>query len=127
MRRFYRTATKTVLSGDTIDCGRNAAGNETLYMDEVKGEPISSIANEKVSDELILGLYKVMDKPIKGGFGSVQRVYHTQWNVDLAMKQPHAKFYQNSAHKQMFIDECEAWINLGLASSYRFLLLRSRY
>ncbi len=46
--------------------------------------------------------------------GKVFRVHHTTWNVDLAMKQPHAKLFETEAQKQNFIRECEAWINLGL-------------
>ncbi|MDR3142036.1 MAG: protein kinase, partial [Tannerellaceae bacterium] len=62
----------------------------------------------------ILGLYRVESDPIYGGMGRVFRIRHTGWNVDLAMKQPQKKLFQNEAQKQDFIHECDAWINLGL-------------
>lgn len=63
--------------------------------------------------ETLLGLYRVTSNPYVGGMGSVVRVHHTTWNVDLAMKQPHVRTL-NSAQGELFIHECEAWINLGL-------------
>ena len=65
-------------------------------------------------NDLILGLYHPIGDPIAGGMGKVQRVHHIQWDVDLAMKQPHPHLFETEAQKQNFIHECEAWINLGL-------------
>ncbi len=59
-------------------------------------------------------LYDVIGDPIQGGMGSVVRVHHTAWNVDLAMKQPHAHLFKTDVQKQIFIHECESWIGLGL-------------
>ena len=62
----------------------------------------------------ILNTYRVESDAIQGGMGKVWRVHHTGWNVDLAMKQPKAQYFQNEKQKADFIGECEAWINLGL-------------
>ncbi len=63
----------------------------------------------------ILGTYRVESDAIEsGGMGRVWRVHHTLWNVDLAMKQPRAKFFTGEDSKQNFIRECDTWIKLGL-------------
>jgi len=62
----------------------------------------------------ILGLYKIEDDPIVGGMGRVFCVHHTNWNVNLAMKQPKRGLFETWIQKQEFVHECEAWINLGL-------------
>ena len=64
--------------------------------------------------QTILDTYTVESSPIHGGMGSVWRVHHKGWNVDLAMKRPQAKLFQSERQKENFILECEAWINLGL-------------
>ena len=76
-----------------------------------------TISNEKIQkgDEL-LGTYQVTSDAIHGGMGSVWRVHHRNWNVDLAMKRPQPKFFAEGSgqRKAEFVAECENWINLGL-------------
>ncbi len=50
----------------------------------------------------------------EGGLGRVYRVYHKGWNLDLAVKSPLPKFFNNERQKENFEHECEAWIDLGL-------------
>ena len=57
---------------------------------------------------------RVMSAPIKGGMGSVWRVRHTGWNVDLAMKRPKPEHFKTDQEKKAFTDECRNWVNLGL-------------
>ena len=64
--------------------------------------------------ETILDTYTVESEAIEGGMGSVWRVHHKGWNVDLAMKRPQPKLFADEKDKANFIRECEAWINLGL-------------
>lgn len=76
-----------------------------------------SISNEQIQKEdEILETYRVMDDAIHGGMGSVWRVHHQGWNVDLAMKRPQPKFFAEGSEKRKegFIAECEHWISLGL-------------
>ncbi len=63
--------------------------------------------------EIIFGLYEIKDKPIKGGMGKVYRAFHHGWNMELAIKQPLAKYFKNEDSKLAFTRECETWINLG--------------
>ena len=76
-----------------------------------------AISNERIQkDDIILDTYKVISDPIFGGMGSVWCVHHMNWDTDLAMKRPQAKFFAEGGKKkkEQFIEECENWINLGL-------------
>ena len=76
-----------------------------------------SISNERIRcGEDLLGTYRVISEPIEGGMGSVYRVHHMGWDMDLAMKRPKARFFAEagSQRKGEFIEECDHWIRLGL-------------
>ena len=76
-----------------------------------------SISNERIiKTDIILETYRVESDAIHGGMGSVWRVFHTGWNVDLAMKRPQPRFFAEGSdrRKEEFISECEHWIDLGL-------------
>ncbi|MDR2384260.1 MAG: protein kinase, partial [Tannerella sp.] len=64
-------------------------------------------------NDLIRGLYRVVAAPVEGGFGRVFHVYHTGWDVELAMKQPKKNTFVDELHKKQFINECNVWIDLG--------------
>lgn len=76
-----------------------------------------AISNESIckGDE-ILDTYKVTSDAILGGMGSVWRVHHKGWGIDLAMKRPQPKFFAEASkrRKEEFVSECENWIDLGL-------------
>ena len=59
-------------------------------------------------------VYRIESEPIIGGMGSVWKVHHKDWDVDLAMKRPKAEYFKSDKQKEDFIGECEAWINLGI-------------
>ena len=86
-------------------------GNTTVY-EAAAASPASDTSYAK--GKTILDTYTVESDPIHGGMGSVWRVHHSGWNVDLAMKRPQARLFQSEAQKENFIEECKAWINLGL-------------
>ncbi|HOG01929.1 MAG TPA: serine/threonine-protein kinase [Clostridia bacterium] len=67
-----------------------------------------------VKGAVILDTYTVETDAIEGGMGSVWRVHHKGWNVDLAMKRPQPQCFSTEKSKADFIHECEAWISLGL-------------
>ncbi len=86
-----------------------------MQTDELRRE----FANAKPEDEFYIGqtlagLYRVESKPIKGGMGMVYRVHHKDWNVDLAMKRPYERLFTSEKARRQFIEECNAWINLGV-------------
>ena len=96
----------------------------TAYEDSEKTVPEDSIVSEKPVSErgsgvyekgqTLLDTYTVESDPIHGGMGSVWRVHHNGWKVELAMKRPQAKLFQSEKQKENFIHECETWIDLGL-------------
>ncbi len=86
------------------------------------GDIAGSSADRPITDERIvkgedvLGIYTVTSDEIRGGMGSVWRVRHKGWDIDLAMKRPQPRFFAeaSSRRKKDFIEECERWIRLGL-------------
>jgi serine/threonine protein kinase/WD40 repeat protein len=66
------------------------------------------------TNDLVRSLYRIMDAPREGGFGRVYHVYHTGWNVELALKQPKGNVFIDSKEKDTFIRECINLFRLGL-------------
>ena len=64
--------------------------------------------------DVILDLYRVTGVLGTGGFGTVYKVHHCHWNIDLAVKSPRAGLFKTEADKETFNQEAETWINLGL-------------
>src|ERR687885_209116 len=67
----------------------------------------------KVGD-IILDLYKVTDILGEGGFGTVYKVRHQGWNIDLAVKSPKPEIVAAAGGVENFEREAETWVNLGL-------------
>ena len=67
----------------------------------------------KVGD-VILDLYKVTDILGEGGFGTVYKVRHQGWNIDLAVKSPKPEIVAAAGGVENFEREAETWVNLGL-------------
>ena len=92
------------------------------YLDDAQSRLADGVRPKAISNEEIhrgddiLETYRVEDDAIHGGMGSVWRVHHQSWNVDLAMKRPQPRFFAegNEARKAEFVAECEHWIDLGL-------------
>ena len=82
-----------------------------------KGAGGQAISNEMICrGDPILETYRVEDYAINGAMGSMWRVHHNSWTIDLAMKRPQPRFFAEAGDqcKADFIAECEHWINLGL-------------
>lgn len=58
--------------------------------------------------------YNVIGDPLKGGMGQVQHLYHRDWKLDVAYKQPLSDLLQTEEDKAVFYEECERWISLGI-------------
>ncbi len=72
----------------------------------------------KVGD-VILGVYEVRPMPnglpyAEGGVGLVHRVYHREWDIELAVKSPKSSIFQTEIGRQNYERECKTWIDLGL-------------
>ncbi|MCR5296360.1 MAG: protein kinase [Clostridiales bacterium] len=103
----------TAPKGEPEDPWEQLLGAAEKHIEEQESTPAVSDA-PFAKGSMLLDTYRVESDPIEGGMGSVWRVRHTGWNVDLAMKRPQAKMFANESSKQGFIDECQNWINLGL-------------
>jgi predicted Zn finger-like uncharacterized protein len=64
--------------------------------------------------DVILDLYEVSGVLGKGGMGTVYKVRHKGWNVDLAVKSPLPQLLQQPEAVDNFVRECGTWVNLGL-------------
>ena len=64
--------------------------------------------------DVILGLYEVKQVHTAGGMGLVYRVRHTAWDLELAVKSPRPEYFATERHKEDFVREAEAWVDLGL-------------
>jgi WD40 repeat protein/serine/threonine protein kinase len=67
----------------------------------------------KVGD-VILDQYEVTEELGKGGMGTVYKVHHRGWNVNLAVKSPQPQFLAAANGMEQFIREAETWVNLPL-------------
>ncbi|MBI5209946.1 MAG: tetratricopeptide repeat protein, partial [Elusimicrobia bacterium] len=63
---------------------------------------------------VIDGLYEVKSQLGVGGFGSVHKVYHRGWGLDLAVKSPRADRVSNRRALERFVQEANTWVGLGL-------------
>jgi serine/threonine protein kinase len=75
-------------------------------------DPESVPAEWEIGD-VILGKYQVREVFTGGGMGLVYRVYHWDWQMDLAVKAPRAELFQTALQKENFESEAETWVNLG--------------
>lgn len=64
--------------------------------------------------DVILGKYEVKQVFTGGGMGVVYRVYHRDWDMDLAVKSPRPAFFETEEQIESFEREAENWVNLGL-------------
>jgi serine/threonine protein kinase len=64
--------------------------------------------------DVILDKYEVKQIFSSGGMGLVYRVYHRDWDIDLAVKSPRPEFFQTQQQIENFEREAETWVNLGL-------------
>lgn len=64
--------------------------------------------------DVILDLYEVVSKLGEGASAHVYRVYHRQWDMDLAVKSPRAAMLVSAGGIENFIREAETWVQLGL-------------
>ena len=89
-------------SYDLITADTNLSGNQTGSNNLLK------------EGNTIHGLYTIKSKVHEGNMGVVYHIHHNGWKVDLAMKQINKKKFKGENIKNLFKDECENWIKLGL-------------
>lgn len=73
-----------------------------------------SVPEEWKVGDVILGLYEVTAVLGEGGMGKVFKAFHRGWNLDLAVKSPRREVFEQAGGREMFVQEAETWMNLGL-------------
>lgn len=117
-------------SDDSSFVGMNVSDGGTTKVSQLNAKDSGIFTAMKLEDhpdsqnlwkvgDLILGTYEV--KPLsetaeyaEGGVGVVQRVYHREWDMDLAVKSPKQNAFSTEAGKESYERECQTWIELGL-------------
>ena len=64
--------------------------------------------------DTILDLYQVRELVGEGGFGKVYRVFHRDWQLDLAVKSPNQEAVASARGIAYLEREAETWVQLGL-------------
>jgi serine/threonine protein kinase len=64
--------------------------------------------------ETVESIYRIDEIFTGGGMGTVYRVRHLGWQLDLALKHPHQHFLGDRKVGELFARECETWVNMGL-------------
>ena len=64
--------------------------------------------------DVLLEQYEVLGTLGEGGMGTVYKVHHRGWNIDLAVKSPQPEIFAREEGKENFIREAETWVNLPL-------------
>ena len=60
-----------------------------------------SISNEEIRKGIpVLDTYIVTSEAVHGGMGSVWRVHHRGWDVELAMKRPQPRFFAEGSDRR---------------------------
>jgi formylglycine-generating enzyme required for sulfatase activity/serine/threonine protein kinase len=59
-------------------------------------------------------LYEVRSILGQGGFGSVHKVYHRAWRMELAVKSPRSDRALDQRALELFVQEANTWVGLGL-------------
>lgn len=91
-----------------IDRSRTMADAEyEKQIDASAGTPIRK-------GDYLPGNYRVETDAIRGGMGSVWRIYQTEYGVNMALKRPRQKYFTSPEQKLDFIRECDTWLNLGI-------------
>jgi WD40 repeat protein/Tfp pilus assembly protein PilF/predicted Ser/Thr protein kinase len=103
-------------SGSGYDPGATRAVDEDVASGAT-GEaprPEDRVAAVWEPGDVILDEYEVKDVLGKGGFGTVYRVHHRGWDMDMAVKCPQPDRFRTLAQKETFVTECHTWMDLGL-------------
>ena len=110
----------TLLGGDEADlCSGCTPAAEPVPALSVPAATRSFASEEAVPAEwqpgdLLLDRYEVRGTLGKGGMGTVYRVWHRGWDLELAVKSPQPVALAQSGGAAAFAEEAGHWVELGL-------------
>ncbi|MBI5622438.1 MAG: SUMF1/EgtB/PvdO family nonheme iron enzyme [Elusimicrobia bacterium] len=93
--------------------GPAADGQGTLTLGDVAGPPGVRVSGWRVG-EVVDELYEVESVLGEGGFGSVHKVRHLGWHIDVAVKSPREDKVSSRKAMERFVHEANTWVGLGL-------------
>lgn len=64
--------------------------------------------------QVVDDLYEVREILGAGSFGSVLKVIHRGWDLELAVKSLHAEHNESATLRESFVQEANTWVGLGL-------------
>lgn len=96
---------------ETLTGGIGAPGRPPEVV-EIDGIPMIK-ADWKAGD-IIDSRYEVTALIGQGGMGTVFKVRHREWNIDMAVKMPLAHLVADEASRTRFIREAQTWVDLGM-------------
>ncbi|MDD5494188.1 MAG: protein kinase [Dehalococcoidia bacterium] len=95
------------------DSGDNQP-QKTLYEPEGKGPAVIDAPATWKEGDIIAGLYEVKGILGEGRFGTVYKVYHQSWKIDLAVKSPREDVLDDKVAVSRFLKEAQTWVELGM-------------
>jgi formylglycine-generating enzyme required for sulfatase activity/serine/threonine protein kinase len=90
-------------------------GQETLTLGPGAGPvPAAVPASDWLPGAVIDELYEVRGELGEGGFGTVHKVYHRGWKLELAVKSLRGDRLGSRRAVESFVQEANTWVGLGL-------------
>jgi len=98
---------------EEIRPSRSIASTMPLNREEAERLEREAPTTWKVGD-IIAGLYEVTDVLGEGTFGTVYKVHHLGWDIDLAVKSLKQEWMENERAVRRYIREAETWVDIGI-------------
>ncbi|MBI5245270.1 MAG: SUMF1/EgtB/PvdO family nonheme iron enzyme [Elusimicrobia bacterium] len=92
------------------------SGPESMILDPAGHDTPTILpdASAWVPGAVMEDLYEVRSVLGEGGFGSVYKIYHQGWGLELAVKSPREDRVANRRALERFVQEANTWVGLGL-------------
>ena len=85
-----------------------------VFISKMKSEKRRQSLKDWKPGQVVENTYKVKTLLGEGGMGKVFKIYHINWDTDLAVKCPLPEMFRTEVQKEEFIREAETWVNLDL-------------
>jgi tetratricopeptide (TPR) repeat protein len=79
---------------------------------EKRYDPAMSVPAVWKIGDVILGRYEVRGILGEGGMGTVYKIYHHDWDTEMAVKSPRPEIFTRAGGRENFMHEAQTWMNL---------------